>query len=141
MSIADAPPPGRWLETVPDIEAYRALRVAAGLSAKSAEAAARGLPNTLHAVCRYEGQELVAMGRIIGDGGCHLQVVDIAVVPQRQGQGLGREVMQRLCGWLEQNAPPSAYVSLLADGEAHRLYARYGFQLTAPASVGMARRF
>ncbi len=141
MNIADAPPSGRWLETVPDIEAYRALRVAAGLSAKSAEAAARGLPNTLHAVCRHEGQELVAMGRIIGDGGCHLQVVDIAVMPQRQGQGLGKEIMQRLCGWLERNAPPSAYVSLLADGQAHRLYAQYGFQLTAPASVGMARRF
>jgi hypothetical protein len=26
----------------------------------------------------------------------------------------------------------------MADGEAHRLYARYGFELTAPRSVGMA---
>ena len=32
-------------------------------------------------------------------------------------------------------------VSLLADGEAHRLYAQFGFAPTAPASIGMYRRF
>ena len=34
--------------------------------------------------------------------------------------------------------PAEAYISLIADGEAHRLYAQYGFQPTAPASIGMA---
>ncbi len=48
------------------------------------------LPNTLYGVCAYQGNELVAMGRIVGDGGCHLQVCDIAVLPRLQGQGLGR---------------------------------------------------
>ncbi|KAF1012847.1 MAG: hypothetical protein GAK31_03933 [Stenotrophomonas maltophilia] len=44
-------------------------------------------------------------------------------------------------GLSAKHAPPSAYVSLLADGQAHRLYAQYGFALTAPASQGMYRRF
>ncbi len=81
------------------------------------------------------------MGRIVGDGGCHLQVCDIAVVPRLQGQGLGKEVMGRLDAWMQATLPPSAYVSLLADGEAHRLYAQFGFAPTAPASIGMYRRF
>ena len=78
------------------------------------------------------------MGRIIGDGGCFLQVVDIAVVPDRQGQGLGKAVMQQLDEWLRGHAV-GAYVSLIADGQAHRLYAQFGFALTAPRSVGMAK--
>ncbi|WMJ69594.1 GNAT family N-acetyltransferase [Stenotrophomonas sp. 24(2023)] len=128
-------------EAVPSVEDYCQLRQLAGLSAKSREAAERGLPNTVFGVCAYQGSELVAMGRIIGDGGCHLQVVDIAVLPRLQGQGLGKAVMQRLGDWMQANLPPTAYVSLLADGEAHRLYAQYGFALTAPASLGMYRRF
>ncbi|GAA1752289.1 hypothetical protein [Luedemannella helvata] len=36
-------------------------------------------------------------------------------------------------------APATAYLSLIADGEAHRLYRRYGFTDTAPASIGMYR--
>ena len=127
-------------ETVPSVEDYCALRRLAGLSPKTAQAAARGLPNTLYAVSFYEGERLVAMGRLIGDGGCHLQVVDIAVLPERQGRGLGKAVMQCLSDWLQHNAPASAYVSLLADGQAHRLYAQFGFAPTAPASIGMALR-
>lgn len=128
-------------EGAPTVEAYCQLRALAGLSTKTAEAAARALPNTLFGVCAYQGSELVAMGRIVGDGGCHLQVCDIAVLPRLQGQGLGKEVMRRLDEWMQANLPPSAYVSLLADGEAHRLYAQYGFAPTAPASIGMYRRF
>jgi GNAT superfamily N-acetyltransferase len=120
------------------VEEYRALRVLAGLSPKTAEAAARGLPNTVFGVSLREGDRLLAMGRIIGDGGCFLQVVDIAVVPDRQGQGLGKAVMQQLDEWLRGHAV-GAYVSLIADGQAHRLYAQFGFALTAPRSVGMAK--
>lgn len=85
----------QFREAVPTVEDYCQLRVLAGLSAKSQEAAARALPNTLYGVCAYQGNELVAMGRIVGDGGCHLQVCDIAVLPRLQGQGLGKEVMRR----------------------------------------------
>ncbi|MDN0085028.1 hypothetical protein QU487_20175 [Crenobacter sp. SG2305] len=34
--------------------------------------------------------------------------------------------------------PETGYVSLIADGPAHALYAQFGFVPTAPASVGMA---
>ncbi|MFN7125708.1 MAG: GNAT family N-acetyltransferase, partial [Allorhizobium sp.] len=36
--------------------------------------------------------------------------------------------------------PKSAYVSLIADVPANRLYSQFGFDETAPRSVGMARR-
>ncbi|MCW3482163.1 GNAT family N-acetyltransferase [Neisseriaceae bacterium JH1-16] len=124
----------------PAIDDYRRLRVAAGLSAKSAEAAARGLPNTLFGVRIERAGSVVGMGRVIGDGGCFYQVVDIAVDPAHQGRGLGKRIVAALVDWQRDNIPDSAYVSLIADGQAHALYAQYGFAPTAPASIGMALR-
>ncbi len=123
---------------VPSAEDYRRLRVASGLSPKSAEAAAAGLPNTLFAVVIKTGGQVVGMGRVVGDGGLFFQVVDIAVEPRHQGRGLGKAIVGRIVEHLRATAPVSAYVSLIADGDAHRLYEQFGFTPTAPASIGMA---
>lgn len=132
-------PEGYALETgAPGVDDYRRLRVAAGLSPKTAEAAARGLPNTLFGVVIRKGDRAVGMGRVVGDGGLCLLVVDIAVEPAHQGQGLGKAIMSALMEHVRRTSPESAHVTLIADGEAHRLYAQYGFEATAPASIGMA---
>ncbi|MEU6110776.1 GNAT family N-acetyltransferase [Streptomyces albidoflavus] len=115
------------------------MRVVSGLSAKTREAAEAGLPHTWHGVTVLCGGEAVGMGRVIGDGGCFFQVVDICVVPEHQGQGLGKRIMGELVGELERRAPDGAYVSLIADGDARFLYEKFGFRETAPASVGMHR--
>lgn len=123
---------------IPSVDTYRHLRQASGLSPKTAEAASRGLPNSLFAVQILCANETVAMGRVVGDGGSFYQVVDIAVLPAHQGRGLGKKVMSEIQAYIQREVPASAYVSLLADGEAYRLYQQFGFALTAPASVGMA---
>lgn len=133
-------PEHRLLLAVPEIEVYRHLRQASGLSPKTEEAARRGLANSLFGVQLLCGDEVVAMGRVIGDGGCFYQVVDIAVLPEHQGRGLGKRIMAEICRYLAAEAPPSAYISLIADGDAQHLYAQFGFVPTAPRSVGMAWR-
>jgi ribosomal protein S18 acetylase RimI-like enzyme len=122
----------------PSSNDYRRLRVAAGLSPKSAEAAAAGLPNTVFAVTIRKEGEVVGMGRIIGDRGLFFQIVDIAVDPNHQKRGLGKRIVAALVDHLRQTAPSGAYISLIADGEAHHLYSLYGFEPTAPKSIGMS---
>jgi GNAT superfamily N-acetyltransferase len=124
--------------TTPDTDTYRQLRVSAGLSAKTREAADRGLRNTLFAVQITCDGETVGMGRVIGDGGCFYQVVDIAVLPAHQGKGLGTQIMSAIMRYLGEHVTTSGYVSLIADGQAHALYARFGFVATAPQSIAMA---
>lgn len=123
---------------IPSIETYRALRSGSGLSAKTIEAAARGLPHTLFAVQVLDGIDPVGMGRVVGDGGCFYQVVDIAVLKAHQGKGLGKLIIGEIMKYLEAHVPESGYVSLIADGKAQDLYAQFGFVHTAPSSVGMA---
>lgn len=128
------------VEEIPAVEEYRSLRVAAGLSPKSPEAARVGLPSSLFAVCVRIDDVLIGMGRIVGDGGCNFEVVDVAVHPEWQRRGIGQQIMASLLDYLTANAPPTAYVSLIADGEAAQLYRKFGFEFTSPASVGMALR-
>jgi ribosomal protein S18 acetylase RimI-like enzyme len=124
--------------TTPSVTNYCHLRLASGLSAKTIEAAAIGLAATLFAVqITYDGT-VVAMGRLVGDGGCHCQVCDIAVLPEHQGKGLGKMVMQALMDYIQQQLPDSCYINLIADGDARYLYEKFGFTDVAPASIGMA---
>ncbi len=124
----------------PDATDYLRLRVAAGLSAKTAEQAAKGLPNTWFGVTLLHGGNAVGMGRIIGDGGTAFQIVDIALEPEHHGKGLGKAIMSALMDHLNSHAPEGAYVSLIADGHAKHLYAKYGFEPVMPHSIGMAMR-
>ena len=125
------------VERFPAAADYCRLRAEAGMAPRTLEAARRGLPNTLYGVSLLLDGQVVGMGRVIGDGGCFFLVVDIAVTPALQGQGLGKRIMTALDGWLRANAPPSAVVSLVADGDAKHLYARFGFVETTPFSVNM----
>ncbi len=123
---------------VPGIEDFLRLRVSAGLSAKTAEQASKGLPNSWFGVSVLHNGHVVGMGRVIGDGGTAFQIVDIALEPEHQGKGLGKAIMAALMDQLAANAPIGAYVSLIADGEARHLYAQYGFEPVMPKSIGMA---
>lgn len=128
------------LHEIPSVATYQALRVGAGLSAKSDQAASRGLPNSLFAVQILCDGIPIGMGRVVGDGGTAFQIVDIAVLPDHQGKGLGKVIMREICSYLARTVPESGYVSLIADGPAKDLYAQFGFVPTAPASIGMALR-
>ncbi|MBT2685390.1 GNAT family N-acetyltransferase [Bacillus sp. ISL-37] len=120
---------------------YINLRLEAGMSGKSQEAARIGLKNSLFAVTVYDESTLVAMGRIIGDGGSFFQVVDIAVKPAYQGMGLGKLVMRELVKYLDQHTYDGSYVSLIADAPANKLYEQFGFDYTFPNSYGMYRKY
>ena len=122
----------------PTVEEFCDLRRLSGLTPKSAEAAALGLPNTIHAVVVQHEGETIGMGRVIGDGGTAYQLTDIAVLEAHRGKGLGKRIVAELVDWLQANAPKGAYVSLIADGPAKALYAQFGFAETAPVSVGMS---
>lgn len=125
---------------VPAEEEYLALRVAAGLSAMSAAGAREGLRGSWCSVCVRTAGELIGMGRVVGDGGLFLFVVDIAVAPAWQRRGWGRHIMQALMEQVHARAHPRTMVGLIADGTADRLYAQFGFKLVAPAAQGMLLR-
>ncbi|OKL58075.1 hypothetical protein UA08_06488 [Talaromyces atroroseus] len=94
--------------------------------------------------------EIVAMGRIVGDGGWYFVIADMAVLPAHQRKGLGDYVLKHLIQKIKSTPPMSTamqdggiapYVNLLADGPGRLLYERNGFEFTAPHSMGMALKW
>ena len=131
----------------PSVETYTSLRESIGLTPKTLQAATVGLANTLFAVLialSSSPTTIVGMGRMIGDGGCFFQVVDIAILPAHQGKGLGMMIMKELKDWMNKNVPKSGTVLLFADGRSNELYKLFGFVEMSgltPSSVGMTCRY
>ena len=135
------------IHATPTVENYISLRASTGLTPNTKQAATVGLANTLFAVQIAQSSSpntIVGMGRMIGDGGCFFQIVDIAVLPAHQGKGLAKMFMKELKDWMKANVPESGTVLLFADWRANELYKQFGFVETSgltPCSVGMVYRF
>ena len=126
---------------IPTVKDYIEIRLLAGLSRKSVEAATIGLKNSLFGVVVYSNNFPIGIGRIIGDGGCFFEVTDMAVLPEHQHKGVGKLIMNSLVAWLKENAPVTAYVSLMADHGTPEFYAKFGFtKAELPKSAGMYMR-
>ncbi|GGG44229.1 GNAT family N-acetyltransferase [Bizionia arctica] len=119
------------------LKTYQNLRIDCGLSSKTDKASEIGLKNSIHSMMIEFENKIIGMGRIVGDGGCFCQIVDICILPQHQGQGLGKVIMKNLSDFINMNLPESCYVSLIADGDASFLYEKFGFKDTMPESKGM----
>ena len=126
---------------IPSVADYIEIRLKAGLSRKSLEAATVGLRNSLFGVVVCFENRPIGIGRIIGDGGCFFEITDMAVLPEHQKKGVGRLIMEALVKWLNENAPATAYVSLMADHGTPEFYAKFGFtKAELPKSSGMYLR-
>ncbi|KYG91159.1 GNAT family N-acetyltransferase [Metasolibacillus sp. FSL H7-0170] len=127
------------LHTTPTVDEFLTLRKLAGMGPRDREHVQAGLNNSCFSVIlRKDDGELIGMGRVIGDGGTAYVVVDIAVHPDEQGKGLGKMIMTEIKHYLDTEISKQAFVSLIADVPAHKLYEKFGFVETAPKSIAMA---
>lgn len=52
--------------------------------------------NTYKVVTAWEGDQIIGAGRLISDGVCYGWIHDVAVLPNFQKKGIGRNIMQEL---------------------------------------------
>ena len=125
-------------EVPPTPEEYCALRAKCGLGARTVAAATLALPRSLFALSlRTPEGRLIGMGRVVGDLGSHVQIVDIAIDPSHQKRGLSRVIMDRLMAYVAAEVPSCAYVNLFADVDY--LYQKYGFEHAVSKGMSLNR--
>ena len=108
---------------------YMELRKIVGWHDFPLEQAAEGLKHTSFLYClRNEGKP-IALGRAIWDHGYVVYIADVIVVPEYQGQGLGRQVMNYLMDQIKNNLKPGylMMVSLMAAKGKEEFYKKFGF--------------
>lgn len=129
------------LYELPNPREYVELRMAAGMSSKEEAVVKKALSHSIFSVViRNDESKLVGMGRIIGDGGCYFQIVDIAVNSTNQNQGIETVIMYEMINYLNENVPADAEVILVADVPAISFYQKYGFDYTYPKSISLSRK-
>jgi GNAT superfamily N-acetyltransferase len=118
---------------------YVSLRLKTEMGTKDLLKAEIALKNSLFIVSLWDNDKLIAFGRIVGDEGITYIVSDIMVDPDYQHKGLGKRIMKEIDSYLEQNTDQHAYVCLIANKPADKLYHQFGFEYVDPKSCGMKR--
>ncbi|PIE09620.1 MAG: GNAT family N-acetyltransferase [Rhodobacterales bacterium] len=119
-----------WTNTAPQPEEYLALRAACELGERSLDAARKGLGGELFVISlRDEDGTLIGMLRLVGDGGVHALLSDMAVHPDHRGQGLAAGMLARLEAWTQDNLPDTCFISVIPNKRAVPLYEEAGFDL------------
>ncbi len=85
------------------------------------------LQGTLFGVCALDGQKIVAMARVVGDGALCFQIQDVIVDPSYQGKGIGTMVIEHLLEAIQTSALPNSSVYLFASKGKEAFYRRFGF--------------
>ena len=125
---------------IPSVEAYNQLRVNAGMnSTKPYSEVKNALEGTLFLVSVYEEDELIGLGRIVGDGGIAFIVCDIMVDKKFQRQGIANQIMEMIDQWFDENTHESSFITLLAKVPADKLYRKHHFCYHDENRVGMIR--
>ena len=125
---------------VPDVETYLRLREKAGMRSRTVSGATKGLGSELFSVLlrHDDSDEIIGMGRVVGDGGTVFHICDMAVEREWQGKGAGSMIMDSLMEYITREASSQSYINLMADVDG--FYERWGFKPTLPNSRGMFLR-
>ncbi|NHJ39299.1 GNAT family N-acetyltransferase [Candidatus Hodarchaeum mangrovi] len=125
------------IEKIPTVEEYQYLRNAVGWSKVNDAAVDISLKNSLYSVCLYYNNQIIGMGRIIGDTGIYYYIQDVMVLPHFQRKGLGKKIMNLIIKYLIENVDSTAFIGLMAAKGFWKFYENYGFQKRASDAPGM----
>jgi GNAT superfamily N-acetyltransferase len=130
----------RYTNAKPNVEDYLRLRVESGMGEKVFAHAETALKGSLFTACLYDGETLVAFGRVVGDGAISFVVNDIMVHPNYRRQGLGDQILNAIDEYFDEHAHADSYICLIANQPADKLYLKHKFTYLTSHKCGMLRK-
>ena len=126
--------------SAPSAIEYISLRLKTRMGTKDLLKTEIALKHSLFIVSLWDDDKLIGSGRIVGDQGITYVVSDIMVDPDYQRNGLGKVIMREMDSYLNKNTDENAYVCLIANKPADKLYYQFDFDYVDPKSCGMKRK-
>ena len=108
---------------------YAMLRASAGWRALSPAQVEAAISGSAFLVAAKDGPRAVGMTRLMSDGGYFAVVLDVVVLPEYQGRGIGREMMARAAAHLQAGLRPGeqSYTLLTSAPGREGFYEKMGF--------------
>jgi len=116
-------------ENVLSAQQFLNLRESVGFRVIDEVQAGKAIENGLYNVIAKDGDKVVGMGRLVGDGYVYWYVQDVIIDPEYQGKGIGKEIMRYLTEYIENNSIPNTEVTiaLMAAKGKEDFYAKLGY--------------
>lgn len=121
------------------VDEYQYLRGTTNWFKIEDKAVEKSIENELFSVCVYDGQKIVGMGRIVGDGAIYFYIQDIIVIPSYQGKGLGVRIMNEIETFLLENAYNNSFIGLMAADGVLEFYHKFGYEKRDDTKPGMSK--
>lgn len=120
------------------LEEYLAIRASVHWKRLSRPQAEKALAGSLYIVGAYENEQLVGMGRIVGDGAVICYVQDLIVHPDYQKKGVGSMVLSTLVQFVDElkEADTEMMLCLMCAKGRERFYEKHGFLARPTEALG-----
>ena len=118
-------------------EDFIRLKVATGFRDRPIEQVERALAKDLFNIVATVNNEVIGMGRLVGDGEMYWYLQEIIVLPEFQGKGIGTSIVNYLLNYIFVHTEPGTFTSigLTAAQGKDSFYERFGFS----KSLGMTK--
>lgn len=129
----------RLVDNILQAEDFVRLRIETGFAEIPVEHARKALQNGLVNVSALYRCELVGMGRLVGDGAMYWYLQEIIVLPQFQGRGIGRLIVNHLVEYARVNSASGKFTTVggVSARGKEPFYEKMGFEIISNGIIKM----
>ena len=119
------------VDNVLSAEDFVRLKVATGFIDRPLQQVEKALKNGLFNVPAVCDGKVIGMGRLVGDGAMYWYLQEIIVLPEYQGKGIGKSIVNRLIEHIKSEAEPGTKIEigLTAVKGKEPFYEKFGFSV------------
>ena len=119
------------VDNVLSAEDFIRLKVATGFIDRPLQQVEKALKNGLFNVSAVCDGNVIGMGRLVGDGAMYWYLQEIIVLPEYQGKGIGKSIVNRLIEHIKSEAVPGTKIEigLTAVKGKEPFYEKFGFSV------------
>lgn len=120
------------------VETYLKIRAKVNWKELTYEQAQKALANSLYTVVAIEDDKVLGMGRIVGDGAVICYVQDLIIVPEAQGKGIGKLIVEDLKRYVRsiQLEGTEMMLDLMCAKGREQFYEKMGFTARPTDTLG-----
>jgi GNAT superfamily N-acetyltransferase/uncharacterized glyoxalase superfamily protein PhnB len=126
----------RIVRRLPTTAEYQRVATAVGWANFARfEAAAQSLSRSLFSVVAELDGRCIGTARVAGDGAVFFYIMDVGVLPEFQGRGIGTRLMNHVIDFVAAARPAKALVGLFAPEASAPFFERFGFSRSAETEI------
>jgi len=120
------------------VEEYNYLRKSVGWAEVEKNQAQTGLNNSAFVISALVDDKTVGGARVVSDGGYIAIIVDVIVLPEYQGNRIGKTMIQKVMEYIKNNISEGqfVFVNLMSAKDRESFYVQFGFEVRPNEKVG-----